>query len=85
MRLERIDMQDRVMVKALLDIGAAGLVMSSKFVRKRGENDKVFRRVWKAVEVKIKKIGMEKTKRRRRKEKRRKEARRKGEVKKNPK
>ena len=85
MRLERIDMQDRVMVKVLLDIGAAGLVMSSKFVRKRGENDKVFRRVWKAVEVKIKKIGMEKTKRRRRKEKRRKEARRKGEVKKNPK
>ena len=32
--LERIDTQERVMVKALLDSGAMGLVMSSEFARK---------------------------------------------------
>ena len=34
--LERIDMQERIMVEALLDSGATGLVMSSKFTRKQG-------------------------------------------------
>ena len=33
--LERIDMQERVMVKALLDSGATDLVMSSEFTRKQ--------------------------------------------------
>ena len=32
--LKRIDMQEGVMVEALLDSGAMGLVMSSKFARK---------------------------------------------------
>ena len=35
-RLERIDIQKGVMVEALLDSGATGLVMSSEFVRKQG-------------------------------------------------
>ena len=35
-RLERIDTQKRVIVEALLDSRAAGLVMSSKFTRKEG-------------------------------------------------
>ena len=34
--LERIDMQKRVTVKALLDSGATSLVMSSEFARKQG-------------------------------------------------
>jgi len=34
--LERIDMQEGVIVKALLDSGATGLVMSSEFARKQG-------------------------------------------------
>ena len=34
--LERIDTQKGVMVEALLDSGAIGLVMSSKFARKQG-------------------------------------------------
>jgi len=34
--LERIDMQKGVMVEALLDSGAMGLVMSSEFARKQG-------------------------------------------------
>jgi len=33
--LERIDMQERVMVEALLDSSAMGLVMSSEFIRKQ--------------------------------------------------
>ena len=33
--LERIDMQEGIMVEALLDSGATGLVMSSKFARKQ--------------------------------------------------
>ena len=32
--LERIDMQEGITVKALLDSGATGLVMSSEFTRK---------------------------------------------------
>ena len=32
--LERIDTQEGIMVEALLDSGATGLVMSSEFVRK---------------------------------------------------
>jgi len=32
--LERIDIQERVIVEALLDSGATGLVMSSEFTRK---------------------------------------------------
>jgi len=32
--LERIDMQEGVMVEALLDSGATGLIMSSEFARK---------------------------------------------------
>ena len=32
--LERIDMQEGIMVEALLDSGATGLVMSSEFVKK---------------------------------------------------
>ena len=35
-RLERIDIQKGVMVEALLDSGAIGLVMSSEFARKQG-------------------------------------------------
>ena len=34
--LERIDTQEGVMVEALLDSGATGLVMSSEFARKQG-------------------------------------------------
>jgi len=34
--LERIDMQERVTVEALLDSGATGLVISSEFARKQG-------------------------------------------------
>ena len=34
--LERIDTQKGVMAEALLDSGAIGLVMSSKFARKQG-------------------------------------------------
>ena len=34
--LERVDMQEGVMVEALLDSGATGLVMSSEFTRKQG-------------------------------------------------
>ena len=34
--LERIDMQERIMVEVLLDSGATGLVMSLKFARKQG-------------------------------------------------
>jgi len=33
--LERIDMQEGIMVEALLDSGATGLVMSSEFARKQ--------------------------------------------------
>ena len=33
--LERIDMQEGIMVEALLDSGAMGLVMSSEFTRKQ--------------------------------------------------
>jgi len=32
--LERIDMQEGIMVEALLDSGATGLVMSSEFAKK---------------------------------------------------
>ena len=34
--LERIDTQEGITVEALLDSGATGLVMSSKFTRKQG-------------------------------------------------
>ena len=34
--LERLDTQERVTVKALLDSGATGLVMSSEFAKKQG-------------------------------------------------
>jgi len=34
--LERIDMQEGVIVEILLDSGAIGLVMSSEFARKQG-------------------------------------------------
>jgi len=34
-RLERIDMQKGIMIEALLDSGATGLVMSSEFARKQ--------------------------------------------------
>ena len=34
--LERIDMQKGIMVEALLDSGATGLIMSSEFARKQG-------------------------------------------------
>jgi len=34
--LERIDMQKRIMVEALLDSAATGLVMSSEFARRQG-------------------------------------------------
>jgi len=34
--LERIDMQEGIMVEVLLDSGATGLVMSSEFTRKQG-------------------------------------------------
>jgi len=35
-RLERIDMQEGIMVEALLDSGATGIVMSSEFAKKQG-------------------------------------------------
>ena len=35
-RLERLDMQEGVMVETLLDSGATGLVMSSEFAKKQG-------------------------------------------------
>ena len=34
--LERINTQERIMVEALLDSGATGLVMSSEFAKKQG-------------------------------------------------
>jgi len=34
--LERIDMQEGIMVEGLLDSGVTGLVMSSEFTRKQG-------------------------------------------------
>ena len=34
--LEKLDMQERVMVEALLDSGATGLVISSEFAKKQG-------------------------------------------------
>ena len=34
--LERIDMQKEIMVEALLDSGATGIVMSSEFTKKQG-------------------------------------------------
>ena len=34
--LERLDMQEGIMVEALLDSGATGLVMSSEFAKKKG-------------------------------------------------
>ena len=34
--LERIDMQERITVEALLDSGAIGLVMSLEFTKKQG-------------------------------------------------
>ena len=34
--LEKLDMQKGIMVEALLDSGATGLVMSSEFARKKG-------------------------------------------------
>jgi len=34
-RLERIDMQEGIMVEALLDSGATGIVMSSEFTKKQ--------------------------------------------------
>ena len=34
--LERIDMQERIMVEALLDSSTMGLVMSLEFARKQG-------------------------------------------------
>jgi len=33
-RLERIDIQEEIIVEALLDSGAMGLIMSSEFARK---------------------------------------------------
>jgi len=35
-RLERIDTQEGIIVEALLDSGATGLVMSSEFAKKQG-------------------------------------------------
>jgi len=43
--LERIDMQEGVTVEVLLDSGAIGLVMSSKFVRKQGFKFKKIKRL----------------------------------------
>ena len=34
--LEQIDIQEGIMVKALLNSGVTGLVISSEFVRKKG-------------------------------------------------
>ena len=34
--LERLDMQEKVTVEALLDSGGTGLVMSSEFAKKQG-------------------------------------------------
>ena len=44
-RLERIDMQEGIMVEALLDSGATGLVMSSEFARKQGFKRKKLERL----------------------------------------
>ena len=35
-RLERVNMQEGIIVEVLLDSGATGLVMSSEFARKQG-------------------------------------------------
>ena len=43
--LERIDMQERVTVEALLDSRITGLVMSSEFVRKQGFKLKKLKRL----------------------------------------
>jgi len=43
--LERIDTQERVIVEALLDSGAMGLVMSSEFARKQGFKSKKLERL----------------------------------------
>ena len=43
--LERIDTQEGVTVKVLLDSGAVGLVMSSEFVRKQGSELKKIERL----------------------------------------
>ena len=43
-RLERIDTQEGITVDALLDSGAMGLVMSSKFAKKQGFKLKMLER-----------------------------------------
>ena len=43
--LERIDMQERVIVEALLDSRITGLVMSSEFMRKQGFKLKKLKRL----------------------------------------
>jgi len=43
--LERLDIQEGVMVEALLDSGATGLVMSSEFVKKQGFKLKKLKRL----------------------------------------
>ena len=43
--LERIDTQEGITVKALLDSGAIGLVMSSEFMRKQGFKLKKLKRL----------------------------------------
>jgi len=43
--LERVDMQERITVEALLDSGATGLVMSSEFAKKQGFKLKKLKRL----------------------------------------
>ena len=43
--LERLDMQEGIMVEALLDSGAMGLVMSSEFAKKQGFRLKKLKRL----------------------------------------
>ena len=43
--LERLDMQEGIMVEALLDSGAMGLVMSSEFTKKQGFRLKKLKRL----------------------------------------
>ena len=44
-RLERVDIQERITVEALLDSGATGLVMSSEFAKKQGFKLKKLKRL----------------------------------------
>jgi len=55
-RLERIDMQKGIIVEALLDSGATGLVMSSEFTRKQRFK---LKKIERPIYVKIEERGLD--------------------------